>query len=543
MDPSLVSLLQSLGVVDAETAALLTDLAGAPAEQLVAIREHVRSTVQQIDAHSVTDAQLEELAASAALVKAIGEEFARRNADHAKRREQAQQLVATMTSADADVPPPPDTMSVPSISRLAARRPASHRPVGRLAARPTVVPASGAPADADLPELFGRALAREARDRGKHEGDESRHLVASVRAEWPEERRLGDDEQRNAQLIAAATSREALIASGGVCAPVAAMYELQAIASASRPVRDSLPGFQAARGGIRLAQPATLTTVTNDGAVGVWPEATDASPGNNTKALATFTCRPVVEVLVDAITSRVRLGNFQARYFPEQVEEYLATAMGVHARAAEGRLLASISTGSIKTTTGFNVVGASRELLAIVDRAAAAQRFRHRTEREMPLRLIVPEWVDDLIRADLARSMPGDSSDAKERLAVADREIDQWFATRAINLTRALDAATGTTTSQNFGPQNAGLLLPWPSKVQMWLFPEGSWLFLDGATLDLGFIRDSSLNRTNDTETFFESFEAVAFVGHESLEIVADVCPSGQAAALADTSSDCISGS
>lgn len=65
------------------------------------------------------------------------------------------------------------------------------------------------------------------------------------------------------------------------------------------------------------------------------------------------------------------------------------------------------------------------------------------------------------------------------------------------------------------------------------LYPEGSWLFLDGGTLDLGFVRDSTLNSTNDYQVFAETFEAVALVGVESLALTMDLCPSGAGSATA----------
>jgi hypothetical protein len=63
------------------------------------------------------------------------------------------------------------------------------------------------------------------------------------------------------------------------------------------------------------------------------------------------------------------------------------------------------------------------------------------------------------------------------------------------------------------------------------MFPEGSFLYLDGGTLELGLVRDSVLNKTNDFQIFGESFEDVAFVGVESLSVVSTLCDSGTVAA------------
>jgi hypothetical protein len=43
-----------------------------------------------------------------------------------------------------------------------------------------------------------------------------------------------------------------------------------------------------------------------------------------------------------------------------------------------------------------------------------------------------------------------------------------------------------------------------------YLFPEGAIQFLDAGRLDLGVVRDSTLDATNDYETFVETFEGIA---------------------------------
>ncbi len=51
----------------------------------------------------------------------------------------------------------------------------------------------------------------------------------------------------------------------------------------------------------------------------------------------------------------------------------------------------------------------------------------------------------------------------------------------------------------------------WETKGLVWyLFPEGAIQFLDAGRLDLGVVRDSTLDATNDYETFVETFEGIA---------------------------------
>jgi hypothetical protein len=143
-------------------------------------------------------------------------------------------------------------------------------------------------------------------------------------------------------------------------------------------------------------------------------------------------------------------------------------------------------------------------------------------EADAPLRAIVPSWVKDAMAADLALAMPGDSN------LNAYSEIDGYVAGRNINLTVALD--------QNvFGAQGTGALNEFANSFTWYLFAEGSFLFLDGGTLDLGVIRDSTLVGTNDYKMFVETFENIAFVGVESLKVTSTISVNGAAAALRDT--------
>jgi hypothetical protein len=125
--------------------------------------------------------------------------------------------------------------------------------------------------------------------------------------------------------------------------------------------------------------------------------------------------------------------------------------------------------------------------------------------------------------ADLALAMPGDGT-----LSVSRSEIDAYLANVNVDLVASLDATV-------FGAQGAEALLEFPDSFVWYLFAEGTFLFLDGGTLDLGIIRDSSLVGTNDYKMFIETFENVAKVGIESLAITSTISVNGVAAALRDT--------
>lgn len=454
---------------------------------------------------------------------------------------------------------PPAPTPLPRISHLAHRRPpARNQPLpeatrsgqaGAVLVASADIPGLPAGQPVDL-ERWAHGVSRRMEAFGKRAdagADGEKVYFGSIQTEFPEDRYLDDNEAENERKIQAVVAPEALVASGGVCGPVNVDYSIQGIVSqAGRPVRDAMAGFGASRGGLRYIRPFTMAGVTADGPAGVWTEATDATPGASTKVHATFNCQSVQEDYVDAITSIVQFGNFQARFFAEQVAAYMQVVDAVHARLAEATLLAAIATGSTATVAGNNgtgQTGAASEYLAEIDRASAAMRYRHRMAPETPLRLVYPEWFEDMMRADLARELPGNSGGQSERLAVADAEIDAFFRARNINVTNTQDNPTGASVTQGWGVQGVGDLLPWPTKVISWLYPEGAWMFLDGGELNLGMVRDSTLNKTNDFQMFSETFEKAIFRGVESLQITMDLCADGARAASVDTSALCTSGS
>ena len=73
-----------------------------------------------------------------------------------------------------------------------------------------------------------------------------------------------------------------------------------------------------------------------------------------------------------------------------------------------------------------------------------------------------------------------------------------------------------------------------PDAIQWAIFPEGEFIHVSMPNLELGIVRDSTLNSTNDYQIFGESFENVARLGpaQGALWVTSTVCPSGEFPAL-----------
>jgi chemotaxis protein histidine kinase CheA len=410
--------------------------------------------------------------------------------------------------------------------------PADRQPVIQVTEAPVAITAGadipGYTAGSTINDMYEVASAMEKRIhslRRVNGGDGEQHIVASVTTSFPESRTLSTDAESNSAKISAVVGQEALVASGGHAAPLEVKYDIFSQGSTTvRPVRDSLPRFQADRGGIRFVTPPSFAAGTYANAVGVWTAANDSAETPNPSAKTSLTVAAAAEqtVSTDAVTLQLQFGNLMTRAYPELIARHNELALVQHAREAEQNLLTNIGAASTAVTT-TNLIGFGRDFLVQIRRAATAYRSRHRISPDARLKAIVPAWVYDAMAADLTLSMPGDNT-----LAVSQAEINGYLGTLNVDLVASLDATV-------FGSQGATALLEFPDSFDWFLFAEGTFLFLDGGTLDLGIIRDSSLVGTNDYKMFIETFENVAKVGIESLKITSTISINGVAAALRDT--------
>lgn len=92
--------------------------------------------------------------------------------------------------------------------------------------------------------------------------------------------------------------------------------------------------------------------------------------------------------------------------------------------------------------------------------------------------------------------------------------------------------------SQVYANAAAGAAIPnYPAQIDALLFVTGTKLFLDGGNLDLGLVRDSTLNSRNRYRQFSETFEGVADRGIENLRLVLSVVPNGSTVGTVSPSS------
>lgn len=362
--------------------------------------------------------------------------------------------------------------------------------------------------------------------------------IGTMRLQFPEERQLSDtDAQLNGRRLDAVMSPHAITAAGGLCAPLAVDYEVPTIAADDRPLRDSgaTPAFQAPggqnRGGVRWMTSPSLGDYTSG--VSAWTVDDDESAidGSPTKPCVRIDCGDERTVELEALPVCLTVGNFFNMTYPEMVQAVLRILRADGARFAEERHLTTMATAGngVRLYTVPELLGTSRALLAILDRARAAYQYIFRTPDAIRFRVTLPRWARLNVATDLAREMPGANVD---RLMENEETLPRLLQNRGYNATFLWDGLA----SQRFTYSASGnTLMAWPDLLAMDFYPEGSWAQITAPELDLGIVRSPDLNEVNDLQIWSETFEQVFLRGPgDSWHITADVCPDGSTSSSVD---------
>lgn len=491
--------------------------------------------------------------------------------------ETAEQPAEPEQPADGDTQSEPAAQAAPTQQEQPVAAAASNPPIGTIGRQnPERQPATDRPtvaitAAADVAgftaggtvdsEQVGQAFANRMRSlaaiKGRGGNGEMVPVVTLTASGVPDDRQLTrNDWATNTRRMEAVASPRAIVAAGGLCAPLAIDYSYGTIGVQDRPIRDSLPGFQAERGGIQYRRDLSpVTDTAADGprsATGTWSNDDDAAvlPQGQvqpkTKAVWIVDCPDTETAEVEALTLQMEFSNVTSRFDPETLQANTDAALIWHSRFAENWLLAKLQAES-KVMTSTDVLGAVRALLYTLDKVQSYYRSVHRLSANIPLRAVMPAWAMALCRADMARAMQTSNLD---QLAISDAQVNAWFSSRNITPVWHLDGSDTAQTEAVGPPFVPGIAaqqytlatgtgeIPvpnFPAQVDFLLHTEGHFVHLEGGTLDLGIVRDSELVDRNRYRQFSETWEGVATRGVEALRVVADVAPTGESAGTVDT--------
>jgi hypothetical protein len=504
---------------------------------LAALRAEQTARIEQEQNYEATIAELTSEAAEGeeeaeAAEEPTEEELA---AAAASEEEAAEELAAIEEPAAEE----PIVASAPVLRRppAPARERQGRQPEDESA--PTLVASAavghirtGAEIDAhDLTDMMIEQARRLGRPKKSAMGAEERYMLAAAAYRFPESRRLTSDLDANAQKIRSLVNTEgrSLVASGGICAPATNIYTIPQFSTASRPVRDALPSFNADRGAVNVPVPTTLASAAD--AITIITEAEDALGGTfATKSCLDQDCLSYTETAVTIISHCREYGNLNARSWPESITFENELTMAEHARVAEGYLLDRIKAQSIQVTQA-DIYSTTYDFILAAAKAVAGIRYRLRTGPNFRFRALFPEWVREQVVVDIAATQ-------FDRFVGLDK-FSQIMRNVGVEPSFYLDNVS-TGTSQAWADEvTSSTLDPFPTAVQWALFPEGAFIHVDGGSLELGLVRDSTLNSTNDFQFFGETFENVALLApaQAALWITSTVCPSGEFPALTTAAS------
>lgn len=349
--------------------------------------------------------------------------------------------------------------------------------------------------------------------------------------EYPEERNLSDIASAPdavTRRMDEAMGQQSLTAAGGICAPFPIDYSLLNISDDVRPVASALPSFQTPRGGIQFMPSYVLSDVLRTPAIAVGNALAQYTNANDvaaaTKPCQTFSCKTVTSAQVYAITRCVTFGNWNQRFYPEMIDNIMSQVMAAQARMAEELLLAAICAGSVAIDfNGVSWSGATAGLFAGI--ARAVQRLKHANRAPgATIRVALPDWVKDLIREDMSLRLAHEVG----QYEVDDNWINQQIVRRGASPWYFIDGQNDI--QELAAPLTAGPLPAFPHTVVFYVYFEGAWTMLDGGTMDLGIVRDSVLNPTNNFQMFAETWEGLVNRGLPSLCVTATLCPNGASA-------------
>lgn len=359
--------------------------------------------------------------------------------------------------------------------------------------------------------------------------DAPRHQVATLNRKF---KHLIDREanpQQISDVLTAASNPESLVAAGGWCAPSEISYDLFNIVCEDGML--DLPTVGINRGGIRFPVSPDFSSLSGDESMWHWTETQDIAAVTGTAQSGTKTCGRVpcatfTEERLECDGICLTVGNLMDDAYPELIENHTRLLFAFNAHQMNLRRINKLVAASVAVSgfTGMGAVGDStvNNVLGALAIQATDYRAKFAMCQDAPLEVVLPYWVLEMMRSDLRRR------NGIELISVADSYLMDLFDALNIRIQFVGDWQLRTT---GYPGAAAGLLV-WPTTVQALMYAPGTFVLGNGLQLNLGVIRDSVLNATNDfTAAWMEECWLIAKLGHESRLISINVCSNGRTGA------------
>lgn len=388
----------------------------------------------------------------------------------------------------------------PSARNISARSPRPEAPAAEEKHSLVITAAADVPGYSTGATLDKKHLAYAMHSKSRGLSDRSQRVpVGTIKTPVPEHLIIHDNSDVDSILASATrtTTAEALIAAGGWCTPSMTMYEMFGLES--RDGLFDLPTVGISRGGLKV--PSYINMSEAAGALWTWTEtddedAADPEYGGAGKPCLRIPCPTFTDYRLEAEGLCLTHGNLMDRSFPEMTERFIDVTITSHLHRLSAAALAKVvaantNVGAI-TATGSDGAG---DLLSALDLQVADYRSQHFLPLAAVLEVVLPTWVREAIRSTLAMRQ------GVALTNVTNAEIDGHFATRNVRPQYV----------QTWDPlYSAAASTAWPTSVDVVMYASGAFVYGDGGAIDLGVVRDSTLNALNDfTAAWTEQFYTV----------------------------------
>lgn len=328
------------------------------------------------------------------------------------------------------------------------------------------------------------------------------------------------------EVMTAAANPDILVAAGGWCSPSEISYDFFNIVCEDGAL--DLPTVGINRGGIRWPVSPSFADVVLGGALWTWTEAQDIAAVTGTAQSGVKTCGRVPcpgfdeeRLHCDGICLTV--GNLTEDAYPELIANHTRLVMASHfhkinrARINEVRALSAAFT----VTNGDAGSGAVAPVLGAMELQAIDYRDRYSMCQDAILEVIAPRWLRGVLRSDLRKRMGAGT----DMLSASDAYLMSLFDAINVRIQWVNDYQVRTA---GFPGVPGVLPTAWPTTVEFMMYAPGTVVLGQGMRLDLGIIRDSVLNQTNDhTAEWMEECWLIFNPGHEVRRITVNICPDG----------------
>jgi hypothetical protein len=365
------------------------------------------------------------------------------------------------------------------------------------------------------------------------DGNGQERLVASIRNEFEH---TVDDRTSPAQVdellnyLRRPEKMEALLAGGGWCAPSEIRYEFFNVADVSGLV--DLPTVGITRGGLRFpVSPTIADAFRNDagatigmapfGAVfsnasdpWLWTETDDVASVTGTapiKPTLRVACPSFSEARLECYGLTMTAGNLTDDAYPEATAHTLRLLLTAWQHAQNARIISQMVALSSAAITGIGAAAKPvfQTVMNGLSMATTDYKAKYAMNDDTIVEVVAPFWLRELIQADLAWRTPGDNV-----LSVSNQMINQFAADRQFRVQWVNDWQVRG--AGQFGNVTTPMTA-WPTTADVMVFAAGTFVKGNGLSLDLGVVRDSTLNKTNDfTAAWSEECHLIARVGNES---------------------------